>query len=571
MNGARIILEMLKGYGVRHVFGLPGETTLGWYKEWNNFPDVEYILTRDERNAAFMAEAYARNTGRPGVFEVPSPGVTHCAPGVAEAYKGGIPLVFFSSDIPLNYDERNMLTGCNQNDLFKGIVKDSFTVTTTADIPFLIRRAFRIATSGKPGPVHIRVPQNIFLNEADNPGLHCQADFSRYPSHRTTDDPEKIRTALRLLREADRPLFFVGQGALNSGAWAELTALAEMLKIPVGTTMTGKGAFPESHPWSAGVMGARGGTSFSNRFVTGADLIFFIGTNTDSAGTDGWKLPSSASGKKMIQLDIEAKDMGNMYPLDLNLLGDAKATLTTMLGMAREEDTTPASSWDVEKITLERTSFRENLFGKEPSSDLPVDPMLFVKAFQKALPEKSLVVCDPGVGGIHTAAFFVQENPGRKFCFNYSMGALGYSIPAAVGASISNREACVVALTGDGSFGFTCGELETISRLGGNINILLFRNDTFGWIRGEATLVHDFDPAFATEFGRVDYAAIARGFGIEAFDVDDPRRLEETLGRAFASPNPTLVVIPVPAEDKQVPPVPKWCAKAAQRGLPHNF
>lgn len=571
MNGARIILEMLKAYGVRHVFGLPGETTLGWYKEWKDFPEVEYILTRDERNAAFMAEAYARNTLRPGVFEVPSPGVTHCAPGVAEAYKGGIPLVFFSSDIPLNYDERNMLTGCNQNDLFKGIVKDSFTVTTPADIPFLMRRAFRIATSGKPGPVHIRVPQNIFFDEAENPGLHCQADFSRYPSHRTTDDPEKIRAALRLLTEADRPLFFVGQGALISGAWKELTALAETLRIPVGTTMTGKGAFPEGHAWSAGVLGARGGTSFSNRFVAEADLIFFIGTNTDSAGTDGWKLPSPVSDKKMIQLDIEARDMGNMYSLDLNLLGDAKATLASMLRMAREEAITPASSWNVEQLARERAAFREGLLGKEASADLPVDPMSFVNAFQKTLPEHSRVVCDPGVGGIHTAAFFVQENPGRKFCFNYSMGALGYSIPAAVGTSVSDREACIVALAGDGSFGFTCGELETISRLGGNINVLLFRNDTFGWIRGEATLVHDFDPAFATEFSRVDYAAIARGFGIEAFEIHDPGDLEKTLAKAFASPAPTLVVIPVPAEDRLVPPVPKWCAKAASRDLPHNY
>ncbi len=194
LNGAQIILKMLELHDVKHVFGLPGETTIGWYKEWREHSDIEYVLTRDERTASFAAEAYAKITGRPCVLEAPSPGVTHCTPGITEAYLSSVPVIFFSSDIPLNQDKKHGLTGVDQTALYNSICKESFVVTRAAEIPFLLRRAFRVATSGRPAPVHIRVPVNVFGEEAEVSDLYAESDYAVYPAHRPVADHTKIHT-----------------------------------------------------------------------------------------------------------------------------------------------------------------------------------------------------------------------------------------------------------------------------------------------------------------------------------------------------------------------------------------
>ncbi len=176
MNGAQIILEMLKLYEVKHVFGLPGETTLDLYDHWWEYPEIEYILTRDEKNSAFMAEAYAKVSGKPGVVESPSPGVTHTAPGIAEAYAGSIPLIFFTSDVNTNDDKRCMLTGIDQTDFYSTICKETFILDRPEEIPFLMRRAFRVATSGRPGPVHLRMMWHCLSDTAEVNDLYAQPD-----------------------------------------------------------------------------------------------------------------------------------------------------------------------------------------------------------------------------------------------------------------------------------------------------------------------------------------------------------------------------------------------------------
>lgn len=565
MKGGRIILEMLKAYGVECVFGLPGETTLGWYAEWKNFPEIKYILARDERSASFMAEAYARATNRPGVFEVPSPGVTHCVPGVAEAFKGSMPVVCFSSDIPYNWDKRNMLTGSDQPALFSGITKESITITKAEDIPFLIRRAFRVALTGRPGPVHIRVPQDVFYQDVEVRDIYAQRDFTVFPSHRSIAEREAMERAVDILSEAQNSLICLGQGALVSRAWNEAVDLVEALSIPVGTTMTGKGAFPESHPLSIGVIGSRGGTSFSNAFVEEADVIFYVGSNTDSATTDGWRLPDVSSVKKFIQLDIAGVDVGNMYKLDVVLIGDAKATLGEMVNIIREKKKEPKARRE-DEIAKRRASFQKELDAYVDSSEIPINPLFFVQELSKKVPEESHIICDPGVGGIYTAAFFKQKDAGRRLYFNYSMGSLGYAVPGAIGVAASAPGRCTLAMVGDGSLGFTCGELETISRLGWNIKVFLFQNDAFGWIKGEASLVHDFEP-FGTDFALVDYSKVAEGFGLRSYMVKDPKDLPQVLTQVFATEAPCFVIIKVATQDKLVPPVPKWVASAKGKGL----
>ena len=315
MKGSRILLKMLREYDVEYVFGLPGETTLPLYVDWLEFKDVKHVMFRDERNACFAADGYARVSYKPGICEAPSAGAAHILPAIVEAYASTLPMIAITTDTPLHLEKRNMLTAFNQTALFSGITKETLTVLRAQDIPFTIRRAFRLATSGKPGPIHIRIPANVLEEDAEVSDLYVQKEFSKYPGHRFTAEEESVMKAIELLLSSEKPIIICGQGVLYSQAWNEIIELAELLNIPVGTTITGKGSFPETHPLSIGVVGSRGGTSFSNEILKTADLVFYVGCNTDYAATDAWTLPPQDT--KIIHLDISEAEVGNNLHLSL--------------------------------------------------------------------------------------------------------------------------------------------------------------------------------------------------------------------------------------------------------------
>lgn len=568
-TGARIFLEMLKLHNVEHVFGLPGETTLALYREWEKFPDVRHILTHDERNAAYMAEAYAKVTGKVGISEAPSPGGAHPAPGVLESFKGSIPTICFTSDVPYNNDKRNMLSGFDQNGLYSPITKESLTITRAVDIPHLVRRAFRIALADRPGAVHVRIPLDVYEEEVEAEDLYADVSGGIWPADRPIADLDQIDRAIELLAEAEKPVIVCGQGALVSDAGSAAIDLAETLGIPVGTTMTGKGCISESHPLSIRLIGARGGTSYANRFLEEADLVFFVGSNTDSAGTDAWKLPCAKKNIRIIHLDICREEAGNNYPTDVALIGDAKQTLAVMVKKVREKGLKRRTK-NVAEVSAAMAALDASIAPFAGCEDKPIHPVRFIKKLEEMLPEKSFVVVEPGVGSIYSAAYLVQKRAGRLFMSNYSMGALGYAIPAAVAAAVAKPDHTIVVLGGDGSFHFTCGELETYSRLGLNIKIVLHNNDVFGWIRGEIEHVYHGRP-FATNFGHVDYVKIAEGFGLKALRLDEPGKIEETLSNAFAHQGPVLIEMRVKAQDELVPPVPRWILNARNKGIPYLY
>lgn len=570
MNGAQLILEMLKIHGIRHVFGLPGETTLGLYGEWCRDNGVEHILTHDERAAAYMAEAYAKVTGTVGVTEAPSPGGAHPVPGVLESFTGGVPVICFTSDVPFNNDKRNMLSGFDQNKLYSAITKESIMITTVKDIPFLIRRAIRIAVSDKPGAVHIRVPMNIYSEEADAGDIFPDPCMAQWPAFRPVAEFKKIEEALRLLAEAERPVIVCGQGALISGAGEEVLALAEALRIPVGCTMTGKGTIPETHPLSIRLIGARGGTSYSNAFLENADLVFFVGSNMDSAGTNAWKLPDSHDSKiKIISLNTSGADISNIYRTDVALLGDAKSTLAFMNDLIKQNNIRgrSVSARDVAAAMLALDASAE---AAREDDSTPVNPVRFMKALQRMLPQNSYVVLEASVGSIFSAAYFIQEKMGRQFLSNYSNGALGYALPALVGVAAARPDSLVVGLGGDGSFHFNCGELETYARLNINAKMIIFKNDVFGWIKGETAHVYKA-PFFATDFSRVDYAGVARSFGVKGYKIEKPEQIESVLNEALSFYGPALIEVWVPDESRLVPPIPRWIPNAKEQNIPYYY
>ena len=569
MNGAQIILKMLELHDVKHVFGLPGETTIGWYKEWRENSSIEYVLTRDERTASYAAESYAKITGRPCVLEAPSPGVTHCTPGITEAYLSSVPVIFFSSDIPVNQDKKHGLTGVDQTALYDSITKESFVLTNARDIPFMLRRAFRVATSGRPAPVHIRVPINVFHEEAEVDDLYAESEYSHYPAHRPVADHGKIRAAIDVLLSARMPVIVCGQGALISKATEAVLELAEMLQIPVATTTPGKGTIPENHPLALRVIGGRGGMEYSNQYVFDADTIFFVGSNTDSAATEHWKLYGDPKTKTFMHLDIAEAHVGNNFPLKVGMIGDARASLEYMVELIKSDysvtDREPIDLNPMKKAALDKV-----FFSNIPMPDGAISPVKLSQALDKILPSNAIVTSEPGVSAIYPSALLTIKEAGRRYITNYSMGALGYSVPAALGASYAT-DGPIISFTGDGSIGFVLGDMETIKRSQKNVTIILNRNDTFGWIRGEALLLDDVDEPWSTDVGAVDYVKVAEGFGFSTARITSEDEIEAVLQAAIDNPGANFIEIMVPSQDKIVPFVPSWVKAAKAKNLPYFY
>ncbi|AWR96058.1 thiamine pyrophosphate-binding protein [Acidianus brierleyi] len=554
MNGANILLEMLERYNVKYVFGLPGETSLALYEEWEKYNEkIRHVLVRDERNSVYMADAYAKIAFQPGIVEGPSVGSTYMLPGIAEAYKSATPLIIITTDTPLGSEYKNVLTSIDQSGIFQKITKSTYTVYSISDLPLIIRKAFRISTSGRPGPVNIRIPSNVLEDNVKDPEIYSQNEFSKYPAIRIVDDEEKIKEISEMLMKAEKPVIICGQGVLYSQAWNEVTELAELLDIPVGSTITGKGCISELHPLSIGVVGGRGGSSFSNSVVNDADLIFLLGSNTDSANTNYWTIPSK--NKVIVHIDISFEDLGNVYK-SINVVGDIKAILRKIIANTKKIQRT---AWRNE-VNARREKFLNHIKElKEKDSNYINIPKL-IDEMDKLIKD-DILIADPGIGAISTAAFYKTKYSGRRIIFNYGMGGLGYSIPASVGAYLASRKHIIV-LTGDGSFNFSVGELETIKRYNINVTIILFNNSSYGWIRAEMMLYHN-SKYFDTDFSPIDYSKISEGFGLKSYIIEKNADIAPVLTESFKN-TPSLVDIRSITEDRLLLPVEHWINKAKE-------
>ncbi|QKR00710.1 thiamine pyrophosphate-binding protein [Metallosphaera tengchongensis] len=544
MKASEALLKMLEGYGVKHVFGLVGETSLPLYEAFSDFPQIHHVHGRDERNVVIMADAYARFSGRPGVAEIPGVGAPYALPGLAEANVSGIPIITFVSDIPVQSEKRNVLTEHDKGYL-ASVSKENLNVMSPTALPRLVRRAFRTATTGRTGPVTVRIPSDVLDGEVEEGEVYVQPEFSSYPSLRFAPEDERISQALKMLENATNPVMVCGQGVLLSHAEDEVLRLAEILGIPVGTTITGKGAFPETHPLSIGVIGARGGTKFSNRVVAEADVVFLIGTNTDSANTWDWRLPSSTS--TVIQLDVSERELGNNYKV-YPLLGDAKLTLRRMIDMVKG-----ARRWREVQGKADYENHVSSLGSVE--TDL-VNPVKFMQLLSRTLDERTYVVAEPGTGAIYSSAYLKLKFHGRRIMYNYSLGGLGYAIPASIGTYFATGGR-VITLATDGNLFFEMGELETLSRVKANVKVFMFNNKSFGWIR--AAMVSKYGRVLdGTSMGEVDFSKIAKSFNMEYDRIERTGDIEEVLGRTFKDDLPKFVEVLIRSEDKVVPPVPEW-------------
>lgn len=566
-SGGQIVVEMLKAYGVRHIFGVPGDTGLAFYNALcQEQGAITHVLARDERSAAFMADVYARVGFRPGVCEGPSgAGATYLAAGLAEAHASSIPVIAINSDTPIAQEGRNILTALDQPALFAPITKWSTLVKQVGHIPDIMRRAFRIATSGRPGAVQITIPMDVLEEKATTCLLHAEEPCRAYPSFRARPDPVAVERAADLLSQAVQPVIVAGGGVVTSGAWDELTALAEALGAPVGTSICGKGAIAENHPLSMGVVGSNGRRPYANALLQAADLIFYVGCKTDSVTTAGWTLPPIATDQAILHLDVDPTEVGRNYPTAVGLVGDARLGLADLLTAIRARGGRPRPN-PLDRMADEIAAFWAEFHAKATALSTPIKPQRVIHTLAHLLPANSIVIADAGTPTPFTAAY-LRSAAGRRVIIPRGYGGLGYAIPGAVGAKLARPEATVVALMGDGSFGMSAGELETIARLRLPVVIVQFNNGCFGWIKVSQALSYD-GRCFGVDFSAdTDYAGIARGFGLRGVRVERPEEIESALREALEADQPTFIDIVTECETTELPPVEKFHRLSQKKGV----
>ncbi|EPD36760.1 MULTISPECIES: thiamine pyrophosphate-binding protein [Delftia] len=558
-NGADAMVRMLQLNGVKHIFGLCGDTSLPFYDAMARLDHgMDHILTRDERSAGYMADAYARVTGKVGVCEGPSGGgATYLLPGLAEANESSVPVLGITSDVSVGARGKFPLTELDQQALYRPLTKWNTTIDRVDQIPHAVRSAFRAMTTGRPGATHICLPYDVQKHALDPADVWAQPGHDRYPAYRSAPDPAAVAEAADRLVAARSPVLICGGGVLIAGAGAALDALATLLNAPVCSSVSGQGSLAGSHPLNAGVVGTNGGVEATRAVVAQADLVMFIGARAGSTTTEHWQMPSRKV--TIVHLDVDAMTIGTNYRTDVALVGDALLGLQALHAAVQQRIARrPADAADGAALAATARAAKLAFFAPLAASlERPIKPERVVDTLNRLLPARAIVVADPGTPCPYFTAYFDAPQAGRHFITNRAHGALGFAMSAGFGAAIGQPDSVVVAVMGDGSFGFTCGELETIVRRNVPLKMIVFSNSVFGWIKASQKSGYD-ERYFSVDFNRTHHARVAEAFGVKAWRVEDPADLEAALKAALMHDGPALVdVISQELQDTAVP-VSQW-------------
>lgn len=567
MTGAEVLVEMLKCYRVDTMFGVPGDTSIPLYEALHAASGtIRHVMARDERSSAFMADTYARLSHKPGVCECPSgAGPLYILPGVAEADASSIPLVVFTSDIPLAGEGKKTITELDCQKLFEPVTKWSHLVKDGARIPEIVRRAFRVATSGRPGAVHLALPQEVLTEEFPGTELdiYSEEECSVYPAYRTRGSRDKHEKVCSVLMEAKNPVIIAGGGTKHSQASQEILELAELLHAPVVTTISGQGIMPDEHELAMGVIGDNGYHPHAHQAVEEGDVLLYVGCKLGSVSTIKWTLPSFKPGRKILQIDLDPELLSNNYKNEISVAGDARLVLRDIVSLLAEKKFQARSSGWVYGLNRSRSEFWERSIGSFQAGAVQLKPQEVVFALNEHLKDQAIIIADAGTPTPFITRFLKLSHPESNFIIPRAYGGLGYAIPALVGAYRACSQAILVGLFGDGSLGMSAGELETLSRLQIPAVLIHFNNGSFGWIKALQAL-HSQERYFSVDFTPGDPAQVARGFGLEAVRVQTAQELKAGLQQAFACRKPFFLDVLSEPEVSEMPPVYSW-EKAAQK------
>jgi acetolactate synthase I/II/III large subunit len=540
MSGAECMADMLAGYGVTHVFMVPAVLRRS-FAEMERRTRIARIHTHGEKSAAYMADGYARASGKPGVCMAQVIGALNLAAGLRDAYLAHSPVIAFTGGRDPATKFRKVYQEVDDVPAFEPVTKFNATVDDVARFPDMVRQAFRAAVSGTPGPVHLQFRGNEGQVDAEEAEMEPLVDelFMRVPPFRPEPDLAQMRTALRLLQEAERPVIVAGGGVRASRAAPELVALAEALSIPIATSLNGKDSIPGTHPLSVGVVGTYSRES-ANRVVNEADLVCFIGTETGGMTTHFWAVPKI--GTPVVQIDINAEALGRNYPLQAAVLGDAKATLLRLREHADTGTAARRQAWvgRAQKICQE---WREKYAALLSSDAVPIRPERICAELSKHVPDDAIVVADTGHAGMWMGGMYDLRTPQQSYM--RSAGHLGWAFPAGLGAKCGAPERPVIVFTGDAGFWYHIGEVETAVRWRMNAVTVVNNNSSGNQSkRGFDRVYGGKQTEQALElwtYTKVNFARIAEDMGAIGMRVEKPAELAPALQRAYGADRPVVI------------------------------
>lgn len=570
MLGADILVEMLGRYGVDHMFGVPGDTNVPLYSALQRRAElIEHVMCRDERSAGYMADAYARISNKVGVFEAPSgAGAMYSLPPVAEAHASSVPVILMTIDVPLPGEGRGVITELDCVKLFEPVTKASIQIKSPEKIPEIIRRAFRIATTGKPGAVHLVIPEDMLKAEVPEStfSLRVEEECKRFPAYPTMSGPGQVEALLDLIEQAERPFLVAGGGANRSRARAALQSFAETVNLPVVTTITGQSTMPDDHPLAIGVIGDNGYHPHANMAMEEADLLVYLGSKVGSVVSIGWSFPTKNANRKVAQVDIDPQVLANMTENTLSIAGDVRLVLEALV-VAAKDRAPKAPDW-VETLNRYREEF---WVGAEPlfhDDALPLRPEPVVRAFSNLLEHPVNILSDAGTPTPYMTRFLRMGDTESTFIIPRAYGGLGYAIPAVVGAWKAEPEKTTIGLFGDGSFNMSVGELETLVRLKCPAKLIQFNNGCFGWIKGLHRMEgRGANDCYSVDFTKANAAKIAEAFGLRAWQVQTLQEFESAFAEALAHDGPCFIDVIVESLAERVPPVFSWLKKTGRNPL----
>lgn len=539
-TGAIILAEMLDAYGVTHVFHVPAILRRTMV-EIEARTGIRRIRPHGEKPAAYMADGYARASGRPGIAMAQVIGAHNLAAGLRDAYLAHAPVIAMTGGRDPLTKYRKVYQELDDLPSFESVTKWNATIDAVERIPDMLRQAFRVAVSGSPGPVHLQFAGNegqLDLGEAEMEPV-VDPRFAQVPPFRPAPPDDDLRAALRRISDAKRPVIVAGGGVRASGAGPALVCLAELLAVPVATSLNGKDSIPGLHPLSVGVVGTYSRAS-ANRVVNDADLVCFIGTETGGMTTHFWQVPPI--GTRAVQIDIDAESIGRNYPAEVEVQGDARTVLERMIELADADTTARRQLW-VDRAARTVDDWRDEYRPLMTSDAVPIRPERVCAELTELVPDDGIVVVDTGHAGMWMGGFYDLRAPSQAYM--RSGGHLGWAFPASLGAKCAAPDRPVVCFTGDAGLWYHVGDIETAVRFGIN-SVTVVNNNHSG-----NQSMRGFDRAYGGKqtdaarelwvFTDVDFAAVARTMGAVGIRVDKPDDIAPAIERALELDAPVVV------------------------------
>jgi acetolactate synthase I/II/III large subunit len=549
ITGGEAMARMLKAFHAGPMFGMGGFQLLAFYDAARRL-GLDHHLVNDERCGVFAADAYAKVSGRVGLVDATlGPGATNLVTGLVEALNAGTPLVAFIGDTHRGYSWKNMTQEARQIEILRPACKELLRIEQASRIPELVARAFLIATSGRPGPVVVDVPEDIchgtlpFHEEA----FAVDARYEAAPAIRCRPAAGDVTRAAKLLAEAKRPLMLCGGGVHISQAAADVGTFARANAIPVAHTMTGKGAIACTDPLSAGLFGRY--DRIANALIDEADVLLVAGCKLGEIATKRFTIPPR--GKTVIHLDVVAEEFGRTYQPSIALWGDVREGV---------RDLAAALADDAKRLKSEReryaadvgkrmAAWKAGVMERLTSPERPINVARMLHELNRVMPADGILVADGGFAAHWAGLLYDTKQAGRGFVPDRGFASIGYGVPGAIGAALAAKGRAVASLTGDGGFNMSLGELETARRIGLSFAIIVFNNAASGYVKALQHMMYGPGAYQSSDLAETNYAEVAKAMGCTGIRVEDPDELEAAFRRGVEADSGPVVIDVVVTRD----------------------